>query len=150
VYSNFGALNCTSHWSELGAWLAEKTLPGAHLGFGVMGRFCLWETLWHGLHGEWRIASRRWSRQGIAVLEDGTSLSVFYPTIGEFREHMGVAFEQIHVMGLGIFLPPTANFKLVEARPNLQKILTRLEAAVARRFPWYHAADHFWLELGRR
>jgi SAM-dependent methyltransferase len=150
VYSNFGALNCTPRWLELGTWLAEKTRPGAHLGFGVMGRFCLWETVWHGLHLEWRIASRRWSGQGIAILEDGTSLKVFYPTIKEFRESMGTTFEQTHLMGLGVFLPSTASFKMVEARPNVQKILTRLETSVTPRFPWYHAADHFWLELGRR
>jgi SAM-dependent methyltransferase len=148
VYSNFGALNCTENWSGLGHWLAEKLPTGAKLGFGVMGRFCLWETVWHGLHLDWRVASRRWAGRGQATLEDGSTLPVYYPTFGQFRNALGDSFRQTDARGLGVFLPPSDSFGVVESRPRLMRHLINWE----KRFGWrgYAVADHFWLELERR
>lgn len=149
VYSNFGALNCTDQWPALAAWLATKLPRGAKVGLGVMGRFCLWESLWHGLHGDWRIASRRWSGQHQATLADGSTFPVFYPAPAMLARAFAPFFEVRCWMGLGTFLPSSDIYPIVAARPRLQNTLTTLEYHLAHRRPFRSWADHYWMELER-
>ena len=150
AYSNFGALNCTRNLSVLSAWLAEKIKPGGKLGFGVMGRFCLWETLWHGLHFDFRTASRRWSGTGHAVLADGSELPIYYPNPVDLQNAFGDSFEKTYLSGLGVFLPPSDIYPVIENRPRLHKVLVKLEAKYANRFLLRNMGDHYWLEMQRR
>ncbi len=59
VVSNFGALNCVGNLKAVSASLAKLVLPGRYLAVCVLGRFCLWETLWYLLTGHPRKAFRR-------------------------------------------------------------------------------------------
>jgi len=147
VYSNFGVLNCTRNWGELAAWLAGKLPSGAFFAAGVMGRFCLWETLWHGAHLDWHTATRRWRGQNNATLAEGVHFSVYYPSAGELAA-CAADFEYKQLMGLGVFLPPSDLYTFVEKRPRLWQCLTWLERQFAPRLPWL--ADHYWLELERK
>ena len=75
--SNFGAINCVERLCDVREPLARLIRSDGHLVLCVMGRFCLWESLWFGLHGAFRKAARRWSGKadsslGIRVyLSDG-------------------------------------------------------------------------------
>jgi hypothetical protein len=106
---------------------------------GVMGRFCLWETVWHGLHLDWRTASRRWS--GKSTFNGG--MAVYYPAAKAMQRAFAPRFETTHLMGVGAFLPPSDIFPVVEKRPGLHNLLTRLESAA----PLHFIADHYWLEM---
>src|ERR1035441_2272350 len=57
--SNFGAFNCIEKPEKLCSVLASRLLPGAYLALCVMGKFCLWETLWFSVQGKYRKAARR-------------------------------------------------------------------------------------------
>ncbi len=50
AYSNYGALNCVGDWTAVGDQLARAVKPGGKVGLGVMGRWCVWEIVWHGVH----------------------------------------------------------------------------------------------------
>ena len=60
VLSNFGALNCIADWNPLAEWLSSRVKSNGTLAFAIMSPYCIWETLWHGLHFDFKTATRRW------------------------------------------------------------------------------------------
>lgn len=150
VYSNFGALNCTSEWAALGAWLHQIVKPEGVLGFGIMGRVCLWETAWYAAHLDFKRATRRWSGSELGALEDGTPLQVYYPTPTAFNQAMQPYFTPTDLGGLGVVLPPSNAFGVIESRPQLMRRLIALEETCAD-WPFLRAlGDHYWISFKRR
>src|SRR5207237_4979905 len=60
AFANFGVLNCLHDLGGFGSQLAGALRPGACLMAVVMPPFCLWETTWYALHGDFVRATRRW------------------------------------------------------------------------------------------
>lgn len=145
AYSNFGAVNCTADWAGLARFLADVIKPTRSVGFGVMPPFCAWETLWHGSHVDFSTATRRWNGHSVAVLADGSALDVYYPSVRKFVKAFGSAFQRNYVAGMGVFLPPSDAYGVVENRQNLRQILTTLEQWFARHLAF--CADHYWIEF---
>jgi SAM-dependent methyltransferase len=151
VFSNFGAVNCLSQWRTLAAWLSECVMSGGIVGLGVMSPLCLWEPLWHGLHGEWKVARRRWQRGGASFDPVGhDEIRIAYPTIRRLKQDLAAWFDCVYVRPLGVFLPPSDAYGVIEKRPTLLKMLMGLE----RRFgDWAMLApfaDHYWIEFKRK
>jgi SAM-dependent methyltransferase len=149
VFSNFGGLNCLDDWRPLAAWLAERIQPGGIAAFGIMSPFCLWEIGWHSIHGDFNTATRR-LRPGATFqpAPDIDPISIHYPTIRRFKHDFAPYFECIHASGLGLFLPPSDVYGMVERRPRLLATLTALERHFGRYAPLL--ADHYWIEFRRR
>lgn len=145
AYSNFGAINCTNDWASLATFLARVVKPQGSVGLGVMPPFCAWETLWHGLHGDLKTASRRWNGQSHAILADGSALNVYYPAVRKIVKDFAPFVKRDYVAGIGVFLPPSDAYGAVERRHNLRRILTTLEQWFARRLAF--CADHYWIEF---
>jgi SAM-dependent methyltransferase len=149
VYSNFGPVNCTSDWIGLAAWLSDRVKPHRIVALGMMSPFCLWETIWHALHLDFKTATRRWSGLERAILPDGAEFDVFYPSVRTLSRAFGPRFIRTEVQGIGVFLPPTDIFSPVEARPRLLALLTALEKRFAHCWPLHYIADHYWIEFRR-
>ncbi|MBZ0292685.1 MAG: class I SAM-dependent methyltransferase [Anaerolineae bacterium] len=150
VLSNFGPLNVLDDWQPLAAWLARCVKPGGVVAFGVMGPLCLWEIGWHGLHGDWKTALRR--LRGHAVFQPpGVSepLAIFYPPIGRLKADFAPHFRCKHVASLGLFLPPSDVYGVIERRPRLLWGLTDLEERFGRSALLARFADHYWIEFER-
>jgi len=148
AYSNYGALNCVGDWRTIGQQLATAIRPGGKIGFGVIGPWCPWEVFWHGIHGDFRNATRRLRWRTVAHL-DGKYFAVYYPTPGRLQRDMGGAFRRTLLWGLGVFLPPSDLYKPVGARPWLAKPLLALERLTASHWPFKYLGDHYWLEMTR-
>ncbi len=151
AFSNFGATNCLEDWRGAASWLGERIRPGGIVGLGVMSPWCVWETVWHGLHGDWRTGTRRWRRkapfQGVA---GRTAITVTYPTIGRLSRDFAPYFERVHVQPLGLFLPPSDVFGVIEKRPQLMRVLMALETRFSQAQILAALADHYWVEFRRR
>lgn len=145
AYSNFGAVNCTNDWAGLAAFLASVVKPSGSVGLGMMTPFCVWETIWHGLHGDFKTATRRWNGHSRAVLADGSILDVYYPSVQKIVKDFAPLFTRHYVAGMGVFLPPSDVYGAVENRDRLRRLLTTLERWFARRFAF--CADHYWIEF---
>jgi SAM-dependent methyltransferase len=148
--ANFGALNCVRDRRQLAAWLAARMMPGSHAAFAVMGPVCLWEIGWHGLHGELRTAARR--LHGPSLYQpDGTSASIAvdYPSPSTLTREFAPCFRRTALRGLGLFLPPSDAFCVVERRPALLRTLTALENHLGGNKASAWLADHYWIELVR-
>jgi hypothetical protein len=150
VFANFGVLNCLSDLRPIATWLAERVQPGGIAAFGVMSPLCLWELAWHGLHGDLRTATRR-LRKTTTFTPDRASeaIPIAYPSIRHLTRHFAPHFKRVHVEGIGLFLPPSDVYGVLEKRPRLLKTLTRLERRFAPLPLLASFADHYWIELVR-
>lgn len=149
VLSNFGGLNCVRDLRPLASMLSEVVKPGGRLILVPMNRWCLWESIWHGLHLQPRLALRRLQRDGVDATVGNGKAHVWYPSIRSLRQVFGPTFKLRRVIGLGVFLPPSYLESVVARRPRLFNLLTRLERATAARFPFNRLADHVILEFER-
>jgi SAM-dependent methyltransferase len=142
--SNFGALNCLSDWQPLAAWLADHVRSDGMVGLGIMAPYCLWELLWHGVHLDTEIALRR--------LRGSTfnDIPIAYPRAQRITADFAPYFERVHLMPLGLFLPPSDIFGVIDKRPRLLNTLIKLENLLGQLAPLAPFADHYWIEFQRR
>ena len=150
ILANFGALNACHNFDALAAWLSARVAPGGLVCMAVMSRFCLWETVWNGLHLKPRRATRRWRGQATFTPPMGQPMTVIYPSALQVERAFAPQFEVSTRRGLGVALPPSEMFGVVESRPWLARPLTRLERFLWRRGWLAHLADHVWWEMVRR
>ncbi len=148
AFANFGPVNVLADWKPLAGWLAEQVRPGGVVGLGVMGPLCLWEMGWHSLHGDFRTAFRRLDGRASFQAEDlAEPVTIYYPSITRLKRDFAPFFHCAHVEAVGLFLPPSDVYGMVEKRPRLLRLLTALEARFARFAPLAHFADHYWIEF---
>lgn len=150
IFSNFGPMNCLEDWKPLALWLARQVKLGGIVGLGVMSPFCLWEPLWHGLHGDFKTATRRWRKTTLFQADNQTkSITVTYPTIRRITRDFSPHFHRTYIQGLGIFLPPSDVFGVIEKRPRLLNVLMNLEKRFGKWGQLALFADHYWIEFER-
>lgn len=104
--SNFGALNCVADLGPVAAGLARVLRPSAPLLICLLGRFCLWETIWYLLDAQPRKAFRRRRASTRAALGSGPSFQVFYHSIARIARAFEDNFELRSWRGVGLFVPP--------------------------------------------
>lgn len=148
VYANFGVLNCLPEWKNLAAWLAERVKLGGRLGFAVMPPYCLWEMLWHGLHGDFKVATRRFKSADFSI-NASARMPIYYPTVKRLKADFAPYFKVSRVMPLGLFLPPSDVYGVIEKRPSVLRSLIGLEGRFGEIGSLANFADHYWVELER-
>jgi hypothetical protein len=136
LFSNFGAFNCIARPAELRHALAARLSPGGYFALCVMGRFCLWETLWYSLKGNFAKAARRWKGSAPART---LGIEVTYHSVSQLRAAFSPDFELKTVVGIGIAAPPS----YVTGLPTPSaRILGSIDRAMET-FPFVSAlADH--------
>lgn len=150
AFSNFGALNVLSDWRPLARWLASRVRPGGIVALGVMGPLCLWEIGWHGLHLNFRTATRR--LRAPALFQPGPSaepLRIYYPSIRRLQSDFSRWFRRVEIDSLGLFLPPSDVYGALEKRPRLMQGLMSLEKRFGANDFLARFADHYWIEFER-
>lgn len=150
AFAGFGPVNAAENVSALAAWLAARVRAGGVVCLGVMGPLCLWEIGWHALHGDFKTAGRRLGGQAQFTPPDGSPLTVRYPSIRAVTRAFAPWFARARVESLGLFLPPSDVYGVIERRPRLLRLLTALEVWAAGVPPLARLADHYWIELTRR
>ena len=103
VLSNFGPLNCVEDLASLRAPLARLVHPGGYLLICVIGRFCLWETIWSLTRGRPGKAFRRWRRSVTSSL----GIRVFYPSRKRLQSAFSPEFTLDQWSGIGLTVPPS-------------------------------------------
>lgn len=137
VFSNFGAVNCI---------LEPALADGGIVALTVMGRFCLFETLYSLARGRWRIAARRW--RGISSFRaGGRAHPLRYCRPAELEAAAG-GFEAVSVTGIGALLPTSEAYGLWERWPRFFARVARLDRRLAHFSPAF--ADHYLIILRKR
>ena len=114
VLSNFGALNCIESLDSLSEPLARLVKPGGHLAICVIGRFCIWETGWALLRGQFAKAFRRWRSSAMSSL----GFRVFYPSKRRLEAALHPKFRLLDWRGIGLTVPPSYVTSLSAATLN--------------------------------
>lgn len=150
AYANFGVINCLSGWRRLAAWLADRVAPGGRAAFGVMSPLCAWETVWCAAHGDFATAFRRWRPYSTFQPDDQSpTVYVRYPSIARLTRDFAPWFRRTHVEGLGIVLPPTAMYPVLETRPRWLERALRWDDRLRDVSALGLLADHYWIEFER-
>ncbi len=128
--------------------LAPRFRPAGLARFEVLSRYCAWEVAWHLAHGDIGHATRRLG--GSAPFHvDSASLTIHYPSPLRLERDFAPWFRRVGLMPLGLALPPSDVYPVIERHPRL---LTRLMALESRLTPasWLaQLADHYWIEFER-
>lgn len=133
VVSNFGALNCVPSLEALGAIGRRHLHPGGTMILVLIGRSCLWETLYFVARGEAAKAARR-RQPNSAVPVAGVEVPTFYHRRADVRDSLGAGFSLDGALGLGVAVPP----------PYLEPRWQRLPAVVRRAAAGFDRATASW------
>ncbi|MCZ6616639.1 MAG: class I SAM-dependent methyltransferase [Gammaproteobacteria bacterium] len=139
IFSNFGALNCVRIDPTFVARLSALLKPGGSLIAVMMGPCCLWEMVWFGVRGQRNSAFRRLRRGKESAWEPGV---VSYPSAATLARLLAPTFSLQAQKGIGIFLPPSFAFHLIERWPRFFGILKRLERHIGTLWPFTRISDH--------
>ena len=150
VLSNFGAMNCVADVIAVAKNLARFVRPGGNVALCVLGRFCLWETLWYLAAADLGKAFRRWDDGAEATLGSGSSFAVYYPSVREIRNAFEPRFRLKSVRGIGVCVPPSYAEGMVRSFPRVTKALAGLDQHVGSWVGLRGLADHRLLVLERR
>jgi hypothetical protein len=120
--------------------------PGGVVTMVIMSPVCPWEWL-ELLRGDFRTATRRLHRDGVAANTKDVSYKLYYHTPGQVRAAFGPRFRQIKLQSLSLFGPPIDRKQFSSRRPKLYKTLIRLDSLLTHRYPFNHWGDFFVLSL---
>lgn len=105
IVSNFGALNCAPSLEPLGIVGRRHLRPGGAVILGLIGRSCLWETVYFIARGERAKAARR-RLPTVAVPIAGVQVPTFYHRRRDVHACLGEAFTLDAAIGIGVAVPP--------------------------------------------
>jgi ubiquinone/menaquinone biosynthesis C-methylase UbiE len=105
IVSNFGALNCVASLEPLGTVSRRHLRPGGAVILGLIGRTCLWETVYFTARGERAKAARR-RMADVAVLVAGVDVPTYYHRRRDVQASLGDGFTLDGAIGIGVVVPP--------------------------------------------
>jgi ubiquinone/menaquinone biosynthesis C-methylase UbiE len=124
MVSNFGALNCAPSLDALGVIGRHHLRPGGAVVAGLIGRSCLWETVYFTLRGERAKAARR--RAATASLPvAGVDVPTFYHRRRDVASALGPGFSCVSTIGIGVLVPPPY------LEPRWQQLPRGIRSAIA-------------------
>jgi SAM-dependent methyltransferase len=143
VFANFGVINCVEDLRPFFAFAQARLKPGGTVALTVMGRFCLWETLYFLARGRFAKAVRRWS--GASRFDSGAASQTIWFHSPRQVLAAAPAFRQLALYGIGALIPNSEAFGLCERFPRTFRRLAGLDVRIARFSHWM--ADHYVILL---
>ena len=124
IVSNFGALNCAPSLDGLGVIGRGHLRPGGSVVVGLIGRSCLWETVYFTLRGERAKAARRRAASALLPVA-GVAVPTFYHRQRDVASALGDGFALVSTKGIGVLVPPPY------LEPRWQQLPVAIRQAVA-------------------
>jgi ubiquinone/menaquinone biosynthesis C-methylase UbiE len=148
VLSNFSGLNCVSHLDPVVWNLASLVRKGAPVLICLSTRFCLAETLWFLLHGDFRKAFRRTPGVADAKVSEFT-VKVHYPTLRQVKQSFSPWFRLRSCTGIGVAVPPSYLEPMIRKYPRLLSLLRWIDKRISRIPLLRIMGDHMLLHFER-
>ena len=105
IVSNFGALNCAPSLHPLGVIGGRHLRAGGAMAIGLLGRNCLWETIYFTARGDRPKAARRQTDKADVPVA-GIDVTTFYHRTSDIAHALGANFDRDAVIGVGVMVPP--------------------------------------------
>ena len=146
--ANFSGMNCVAELNQTARDLASLVTMGAPLIICLSSRFCLSETLWFLLHGNFRKAFRR--STGIATVKVGNcTVKMRYPALREVRKLFSPTFRMRSCTGIGIAVPPSYLEPIFRKYPRVLGLLCRIDKGISHLPLFRTIGDHMLLYFER-
>jgi len=139
TFSNFGGLNCVSDQALVAESVRPSLTQNSRVIWALMPPFCLWESAML-LRGKFGLATRRFAGHS-TVFKEGLNYPVFYYTPSQIARAWGDDFRMESIEALSVVTPPATNKDFAVKRPQLFKILSRLDDMAAPRWPFKYWGD---------
>jgi ubiquinone/menaquinone biosynthesis C-methylase UbiE len=144
IFSNFGGLNCIADLTQVTRYLSQVLRPGGIITWVIMPPFCPWEMVLL-LKGQFKVATRRWSRRGATAHVEGVRFTTTYFTPHQVLTALGPNFRLLRLEGLSVFAPPADRVEFPRRFPRLYRALTRMDDTLAPLAPFSRWGDFFIL-----
>jgi SAM-dependent methyltransferase len=125
AFSNFSGLNCVQDLAAVRRSLACRLRPGSRVLLCMLGRFGVWQKLWHLAHGDWSHAFR--SVQSTDV--EGV-IKVQYPSRKQIVALFSPDFKLHRWKGIGIAVPPAYMEHWAVRFPQLTRCLNHIDSLI--------------------
>lgn len=146
VFSNFGGLNCIPDLAVVIEQLPRVLRPGGTVTWVLMPPVCLWEMA-EVLRGKFRVAFRRFTRNGVRSHLEGMYFNVYYFTPQRTQRWFGNEYALLELEGLSV-VTPTGNSKTLAKRlPRLYSALAWLDDRLSRCPPWWGWGDFYIISM---
>lgn len=142
VFSNFGGLNCVADLTAVTRHLPNLLKPGGTVTWVIMPPICPWELAL--LPKDWRVATRRLRRGGVAANVEGVRFQTYYFTPGQVQKALGAAFETVALSGLSVVTPTADNDRFAKKYPRLFGWLVRLDERLSH-LPLFNWIGDFFI-----
>jgi SAM-dependent methyltransferase len=146
--SNFSGLNCVSNLDPVVWDLATLVKARAPVLICLSTRFCLAETLWFLLHGDFRKAFRRTPGVAHAKVSE-FMVKVHYPTLRQVRESFSPWFRLRSCTGIGVAVPPSYLEPMIRKYPRLLGLLHWVDKRISHLPLLRIMGDHMLLHFER-
>ena len=150
VISNFGGLNCINDFEDLSKDLYSKIKSGGKFVAVVMNKFCPWEVNYYLMKLKPRSAFRRFSKKGIDVGLNGSTVRAYYFTPRKFARSFKKNFVLEKIYSLGLFTPPPYLQGLYRRFKIPVQLLMKIDAALRGIYPFNRFGDHFIVVLRKK
>ena len=142
VFSNLGGLNCVADLRPIVRQLPKLLRPGGLVTWVIMPPVCLWELATVFL-GQFRLAFRRFSRNGTTAHLEGKYFKVYYFSPQQVRAAFPAEFRLLSIEGLSVITPTAESKNLAKRHPRFYGALAWLDDRLAHRSPWRGWGDFF-------
>ena len=149
VFSNFGGFNCLSpdDFQNTIAAIAKLLKPKGRLIAIIMPKFCLWESFYFMLKGEFSKVFRRNRTDSLAVPVGNDQVKTWYYSPSQIQQSSRMAFRLLHKRPVGLFLPPSYLEAYFKRHPKNLQFLNRMEKLFGN-LSWSAGfSDHFIIDL---
>ena len=110
----------------------------------VMGKFCLWESLYFLAKGNWKNILRRKKERGAKANIGGEEIDVFYYSPKDFL-HKNLKVKNIKPVGAA--LPPSYLESFFKKHPKWLGFLKKIDVLFSEIPVMAHISDHFLIDL---
>jgi SAM-dependent methyltransferase len=125
AFSNFSGLNCVQDLAAVRRSLACRLRPGSRVLLCMLGRFGVWQKLWHLAHGNWNHVFR--SAKSTDV--EG-AIQVQYPSRKQIVALFSPDFKLHRWKGIGIAVPPAYMEHWAVRFPQLTQCLNHIDSLI--------------------
>jgi len=146
VFSDLGGLNCVPDLTPVIQQLPKVLKPGGTVTWVLMPRVCLWE-MGEVFRGNFRLAFRRFRRDGVRANLEGLNFDVFYFSPKQAIRWFGEDYELLALEGLSVLTPTAESKNFAKLFPRLYRALSWLDDRLSPRWPWLGWGDFYMLTM---
>jgi ubiquinone/menaquinone biosynthesis C-methylase UbiE len=147
IFSDFGGLNCVNEpeLEHLSKDFAKLLYPGGKIIMVVMGKYCLWETLYFLLKFKFGKALRRWDNKGVHTKIEEEEFETWFYSVRSLNKIFSPHFKLIDAKPIAVAVPPSYMQNYFDKKPKWLNRFNKWDNFLTR-FKWLsNFSDHLIL-----